>query len=371
MKKEKKDRERQEREMGEKTGQEEEERNQTAGEKTGQEEEERKQTEEGDVNHRTEKEEVVKKRKETEAERKQKAERKRAKESRRKQRRRAEEEAEVERKKEEARKKGAEKGEERSKERDSAEEWKPTKAEKKEYIEELEEDRNESEELEDDDDDGQMEVQDVVERPAEGTRHRPKRECPMPDCDKVLENIPRHLRQFHNMTAVEAANQVSLQGYQRNGRTAPKLGCPLEGCSSSTTRLDLHLTRIHSFGKESDEFREAMKEARTPGVREVDKTSLGQALREYARHSRNRITGRRQSANTAAAHETGIRTMLPQGLSKATVLDLKGIGEDGGLIDTLLRSLKPKTVKIYLCSLGKFVEFLSASFNWQRHESRN
>ncbi|XP_033731458.1 uncharacterized protein LOC117321084 [Pecten maximus] len=73
--------------------------------------------------------------------------------------------------------------------------------------------------------DGQMEVQVIRDRPAEGERQRPKCECPMPDCDKVLENIPRHLRQFHKMTAVEAANQVSLQGYLRTGRLTTKLSC--------------------------------------------------------------------------------------------------------------------------------------------------
>lgn len=40
-----------------------------------------------------------------------------------------------------------------------------------------------------------------------------------------IKEILHFLTQFHKMTAVEAANQVSLQGYLRTGRLTTKLSC--------------------------------------------------------------------------------------------------------------------------------------------------
>ena len=87
---------------------------------------------------------------------------------------------------------------------------------------------------------------------------------------------------------------------------------------------------------------------------------------------RKSITSRRNSAGrstgTVENHITGVRFFLSE-LRSDNILRLETVGDAGDVIDRELAkgTRLPGTVRLYLASLVKFLEWVSGNSTWLRH----
>ena len=87
---------------------------------------------------------------------------------------------------------------------------------------------------------------------------------------------------------------------------------------------------------------------------------------------RKQVSSRRNSASrstgTVDSHLTGVRFFLSE-LSSDRILQLENMGDVGGVIDRELEKATrlPGTIRLYLASLIKFLQWVSGSSTWLRH----